>query len=192
MLCWSSFSCSVLAAAAKKHSTIHIPNHHPFPVRWLHVGWIHHLFHQLFKLITNFSPNSKKHSSSHKLVDKRHAASRKCKTQFGRKTIQFVVENHANQLLKNIIMPSRKTKLHQKRPNSLANAKHAASVFWKHPKHFLSINFISSLFALTCKIRKATKITSFLDVIPPFCSKSRVLHKENIAVTKLQSPHEVV
>jgi hypothetical protein len=128
----------------------------------------------------------------HKLVDKRHAASRKCKTQFGRKTIQFVVENHANQLLKNIIMPSRKTKLHQKRPNSLANAKHAASVFRKHPKHFLSINFIFSLFALICKIRKATKIISFPDVIPPFCSKSRVLHKENIAVTKLQSPHEVM
>jgi len=56
--------------------------------------------------------------------------------RFGEKTVWFVV----------VEKPSAhpgKTKSHQKRPNSLANATHAASGFQKHTLKFLSINIIT-------------------------------------------------
>ena len=61
-----------------------------------------------------------------------------------------------------------KIKLHHNRPNSLANAAHAASEFRKQRLTFLSINIITKYFALPCKVQKTTKNTSFPDVIPPF------------------------
>ena len=109
----------------------------------------------------------------------------KCKTQFGRKINWFVVvdKRHAH--------PG-KIKLHHNRPNSLANAAHAASEFRKQRLTFLSINIITKYFALPCKVQKTTKNTSFPDVIPPFCSKSRAVHKEDIVVTKFQLPYQVM
>ena len=83
-------------------------------------------------------------------------------------------------------------KLHHNRPNSLANAAHAASEFRKQRLTFLSINIIIKYFALPCKVQKTTKNTSFPDVIPPFCSKSRAVHKEDIVVTKFHMPYQVV
>ena len=85
-----------------------------------------------------------------------------------------------------------KIKLHHNRPNSLANAAHAASEFRKQRLTFLSINIITKYFALPCKVQKTTKNTSFPDVIPPFCSKSRAVHKEDIVVTKFHMPYQVV
>ena len=74
----------------------------------------------------------------------------KCKTQFGRKISWFVVvdKRHAH--------PG-KIKLHHNRPNSLANAAHAASEFQKQRLTFLSINIIIKYFALPCKVQKTTK-----------------------------------
>ena len=85
-----------------------------------------------------------------------------------------------------------KIKLHHNRPNSLANAAHAASEFRKQRLTFLSISIITKYFALPCKVQKTTKNTSFPDVIPPFCSKSRAVHKEDIVVTKFHMPYQVV
>ena len=138
-------------------------------------------FSNNFKLITN----SKNVLLVHEIVEKHHAASRKCKTQFGRKINWFVVvdKRHAH--------PG-KIKLHHNRPNSLANAAHAASEFRKQRLTFLSINIITKYFALPCKVQKTTKNTSFPDVIPPFCSKSRAVHKEDIVVTKFHMPYQVV
>ena len=138
-------------------------------------------FPNKFKLITN----SKNVLLVHEIVEKHHAASRKCKTQFGRKINWFVVvdKRHAH--------PG-KIKLHHNRPNSLANAAHAASEFRKQRLTFLSINIITKYFALPCKVQKTTKNTSFPDVIPPFCSKSRAVHKEDIVVTKFHMPYQVV
>ena len=74
----------------------------------------------------------------------------KCKTQFGRKINWFVVvdKRHAH--------PG-KIKLHHNRPNSLANAAHAASEFRKQRLTFLSISIITKYFALPCKVQKTTK-----------------------------------
>ena len=88
-------------------------------------------FSNNFKLITN----SKNVLLVHEIVEKHHAASRKCKTQFGRKINWFVVvdKRHAH--------PG-KIKLHHNRPNSLANAAHAASEFRKQRLTFLSGKYI--------------------------------------------------
>ena len=138
-------------------------------------------FSNNFKLITN----SKNVLLVHEIVEKHHAASRKCKTQFGRKINWFVVVD------KRHVHPG-KIKLHHNRPNSLANAAHAASEFRKQRLTFLSINIITKYLALPCKVQKTTKNTSFPDVIPPFCSKSRAVHKEDIVVTKFHMPYQVV
>ena len=60
--------------------------------------------------------------------------------QLGRKIgFSLLLKNESNQLSKTSCT-SRKTKLHQNVSNSLANAKHAASVFRKQSLKFLSIN----------------------------------------------------
>ena len=79
----------------------------------------------------------------------------------------------------------------QTRPNSLANAPHAASEFQKQRSKFLSINIITKYFAIPCKVQKTTKNISFPDVIPPFCSKSRAVYKNNIVVVKFHMPYPV-
>ena len=124
-------------------------------------------FSNNFKLITN----SKNVLLVHEIVEKHHAASRKCKTQFGRKTSWFVVVEKPS-------CTSRKNKVAPKRPNSLANALHAASEFRKQRLTFLSINIITRFFAVPCKGQKTMKIVSFPDVIPPFCSKFSAVNKK--------------
>ena len=103
-------------------------------------------FPNKFKLITN----SKNVLFVHKLLKNIMQLPEKCKTQFGRKISWFVVvdKRHAH--------PG-KIKLHHNRPNSLANAAHAASEFQKQRLIFLSINIIIKYFALPCKVQKTTK-----------------------------------
>ena len=134
---------------------------------------------------SQITSNSKNVLLVHKLLKNIMQLPEKCKTQFGRKINWFVVvdKRHAH--------PG-KIKLHHNRPNSLANAAHAASEFRKQRLTFLSINIITKYFALPCKVQKTTKNTSFPDVIPPFCSKSRAVHKEDIVVTKFQLPYQVM
>ena len=95
-------------------------------------------------------------------------------------------------LLTNDMHIQEKRSCTQTRPNSLANAKHAASEFRKPRLKFLSINIITKYFAPPCKVQKTTKNISFPDVIRPFCSKSRAVHKNNIVVTKFHMPYQVV
>jgi len=53
---------------------------------------------------------------------------------------QFVVEKRVKPIVKNIMHIQEKRSCTINVPNSLANAKHAASVFRKQPLKFLSIN----------------------------------------------------
>ena len=100
-----------------------------------------------------FSNNFKlqKRSPRSQTSQKHHAASRKMQNAVWQKINWFVVvdKRHAH--------PG-KIKLHHNRPNSLANAAHAASEFRKQRLTFLSINIITKYFALPCKVQKTTKI----------------------------------
>ena len=88
---------------------------------------------------------------------------------------QFVVEKRVKPIVKNIMHIQEKRSCTINVPNSLANAKHAASVLRKQPLKFLSINFGT---------KNLCTITQIPDVTPPVCSKSRAVHKEDIVVTK--------
>ena len=52
--------------------------------------------------------------------------------------------------------------------------------------------WLPKTFAASCKVQKTSKNISIPDVIPPFCSKSRAVHKEDIVVTKFQLPYQVM
>ena len=109
----------------------------------------------------------------------------KMQTQFGRKLVSVGCwKKRVKPIVKNI-MHIQETKLHHKRPNSLANAKHAANVFRNN-------HWSSCPGTLSCKVQKTSKNISIPHVIPPFCSKSRAVCQEDIVVTKFQLQHQVM
>ena len=88
--------------------------------------------------------NSKNILLVHEVVVKRHAASRKRKCSLAEKNwFQFVVEKRVKPVVKNIMRIQENEVAPKTSLNSLANAKHAASVFRKQTLKFLSINLSS-------------------------------------------------
>ena len=100
-----------------------------------------------FPKYSQITSNSNNVLLVHKLLKNIMQLPEKCKTQFGRKINCLL-------LLTNDMHIQEKIKLHHNRPNSLANAAHAASEFRKQRLTFLSINIITKYFALPCKVQK--------------------------------------
>ena len=138
-------------------------------------------FSNNFQLITN----SKNVLLVHEIVEKHHAASRKCKTQFGRKINWFVVVD--------------KRHAHPGKINSHQNVQIHLQMRSMQQVYFVNNHWSScpgtlapKTFAPSCKVQKTSKNISIPDVIPPFCSKSRAVCKEDIVVTKFQLPYQVM
>ena len=141
----------------------------------------------------NHLKNSKNILLVHEVVVKRHAASRKRKCSLAEKNgFSLLLKNESNQLSKTSCT-SRKTKLHQKRLKFTCKCEACSKCISQTIIEVLVHKTLApKTFAASCKVQKTSKNISIPDVIPPFCSKSRAVHKEDIVVTKFQLPYQVM
>ena len=106
-------------------------------------------------------------------------------TQFGRKWFQLVVgKNESNQLSK--------TSCTSRKRSCTINVQIHLQMRSMQQMYFVNNHWSSCPGTLSCKVQKTSKNISIPHVIPPFCSKSRAVCKEDIVVTKFQLPHQVM
>ena len=149
VLCWSSCTCPVLNTAAESHRFQTQPKTFSFTL--MNSCWLNS---SPFPKHSQITSNSKNVLLVHKLLQKHHAASRK-----NAKRSLWQKKKLVCWLLTNDMHIQEKIKLHHNRPNSLANAAHAASEFRKQRLTFLSINIITKItLHYHAKSRKQRKI----------------------------------
>ena len=164
----SSFSCSVLKRPRCKNELIF-----HFHVNSLMNSQliIHHQ-----KLL-----NSKNLHLVHEHVEKRSSAPEKCKTQFGRKINSICLVCCCWQRTCTFTLKTTKSKI----PFPIHSSCITCIEWIAHPyKNDVLHKLHLKQHAHHVQSPKTSKHSSTVDIIPPFCSKFRAVHKETISSTK--------